>query len=71
MTPITAAHIRAARLTAGLTQPEAARLIGRTLRQWQRYESGISRLDPILWRAWQAKAARFIRKSTTTQEPTP
>lgn len=35
-----AKQIKAWRLSNGYTQDEAARIIGRTLRSWQRYESG-------------------------------
>lgn len=68
MTPPTPSLIRATREGLGLAQPDAARLIRRTLRQWQRYEAGTSKLDPILWQAWRVKAARIAKRN---QEHTP
>lgn len=52
----TPAQIRAAREAAGLTQTEAAAVLGRSLSWWQRIESTTDsnrRMDPVLWHCWQ------------------
>jgi predicted transcriptional regulator len=49
----TPTEIRAAREQAGLTQSEAAVLIGNTRVAWTRYEAGTRSLDPFLWRFWK------------------
>jgi putative transcriptional regulator len=42
-------EIRAARLAAGLTQTQAADLIGYSLRGWQQIESGQSPVQVAAW----------------------
>jgi transcriptional regulator with XRE-family HTH domain len=50
------AVIRAAREAAGLTQAQAAALIGRGWRVWAAYEAGTREIDPILWQVWRIRA---------------
>lgn len=49
-------QIRAARESLGLTQTQAAELIGRSLRVWQAYEAGSREIDPLMWTAWKIRA---------------
>jgi DNA-binding transcriptional regulator YiaG len=42
-------EIKSARLAAGLTQTEAARLVHGTLRMWQYWEAGERRMHPAIW----------------------
>lgn len=43
------ALVRAARRGAGLTQTQAAALIGATLRTWQEWEGGRRNMPPAKW----------------------
>jgi putative transcriptional regulator len=57
----TPSEIKAARLAAGLTQTEAAKLIHSTLRAWQSWEaepgtSGHRAMHPGLWELFRLKA---------------
>lgn len=45
--------IREARAASGLTQSEAAALIGSTARTWQDWERGIAAMHPGLWRLFR------------------
>jgi DNA-binding transcriptional regulator YiaG len=56
-------QILAVREDAGLTQTEAARLIYRSLRNWQYLESGKRRMDPALWELLIIKTSSFNNKS--------
>jgi hypothetical protein len=51
--------IREVRERAGLTQAQAATLIGRSLVWWQAIEAPVGsassrRIDPLLWHVWRA-----------------
>ena len=48
--PPTPGQVRAARLNAGLTQTEAAVIIGKYITTWQNYEYGKT---PIPYAAWE------------------
>lgn len=52
MTP-TAQMIVEARHQAGLTQPQAAALIGVSTRQWQNFENGTQVMKAVYWFAFQ------------------
>jgi putative transcriptional regulator len=56
VTPPTPTQIRKARLAAGLTQRQAAELIGYSLRMWEEWEAGRSPMRPVVWQAWQRMA---------------
>lgn len=45
-------EIRAARTQAGLTQTEAAALLGVTRVHWARYEAGTRNLSASQWKYW-------------------
>ncbi len=47
--------IRAARKKTGLSQAEAGELIYKSLRQWQRYESGEEEMSKGYWELFQIK----------------
>lgn len=53
-----AADIRDARLSAGLTQTQAAALIGYSLRAWQNWESGKVKIRPLIWQAWLSRLGK-------------
>jgi DNA-binding transcriptional regulator YiaG len=42
-------EIKSARLAAGLTQTQAARLVHGTCRMWQYWEAGERRMHPAIW----------------------
>jgi len=46
-------QIRRARLTANLTQRQAAELIGYSFRMWEEWEAGRYPMRAVLWQAWQ------------------
>jgi DNA-binding transcriptional regulator YiaG len=48
-------EIRAAREAAGLSRLDAAALIYRSVRGWEKFESGERPLDPALWELWLLK----------------
>lgn len=48
-------QIRAARISAGLTQTQAAEIIYSGLRQWQKWESGEHRMHPALFELFLIK----------------
>jgi len=53
--------IKAARKKAGLTQTEAAELIGAAMRTWQDWESGARNMPIAKWELWLLKAkAKYI-----------
>ena len=45
-----------ARERAKMTQEEAAALIYKKWRAWDRYEKGQRQMDPAYWELWQIKA---------------
>jgi DNA-binding transcriptional regulator YiaG len=49
------ADIRAARLSAGLTQTQAASLVHSSLRAWQQWEAGDRRMHPAFWHLFRAQ----------------
>ena len=58
----TPAQIRAARTKAGLTQTQAASLIGKSLRAWQMWECDVGLvshrgMDAALYEFWKIKAS--------------
>lgn len=55
MIPPKPEDIKAARAKAGLTQTAAAQVIHSTLRTWQDWESGTSKMHPGLWELWNSK----------------
>ena len=49
--------IRAARKKAGLTQTQAAELIGAAMRSWQDWESGARNMPAAKWELFKIKSA--------------
>jgi len=49
----TSENVRQARDAAGLTQTQAAALIGASLRSWQEWEQGKTKMHPGLWRLFR------------------
>lgn len=49
------AEIKAAREAAGLSTKEAAKLLHRTPRSWQLFESGDRKMEPALWELFSIK----------------
>lgn len=49
-------QIAKARERAKMTQAEAAALIYKKWRAWDRYEKGLRKMDPAYWELWQIKA---------------
>lgn len=45
----TPTEIIEARTTSGLSQTAAAKVLGKTLRAWQYWESGQRKMDPIMF----------------------
>lgn len=58
MTGPAPAQIKEARVTAGLSQSEAAALIFSKLRTWQDWEAGKAKMHPGLWELFQLKTRR-------------
>ena len=59
---MTAAHdnpspdeISKARLAAGLSRAEAAALIYKSVRSWEKWEIGERPMDPAFWELWNLK----------------
>lgn len=53
---MTPENIRKARLAAGLTQAQAARLVGLGARErWTEYECGTRRISPRMWQMFNLK----------------
>jgi DNA-binding XRE family transcriptional regulator len=44
--------IREARTRLGLTQDEAAKKVGRTMRTWRYWEAGTITMPPEMWERW-------------------
>jgi DNA (cytosine-5)-methyltransferase 1 len=42
-----------------MTQSEAARAVGGTMRAWQEWEAGNRRMHPGLWELFQIKSKEF------------
>jgi transcriptional regulator with XRE-family HTH domain len=57
MTNPTPEAIRVRRDAAGLTQAQAAELVGSSARTWQDWEAGIARMHTGLWELFQLKLA--------------
>lgn len=51
----TAKQVKSLREKCGLTQTQAANMIYKTLRIWQKYEKGQTPMDPALWELFQLK----------------
>lgn len=51
-------NIRALRKAEGLTQTDAATLIHSSLRTWQDWEAGVTRMHPGLWELFKIKASK-------------
>lgn len=51
-------QIKQARLSAGLTQTQAADLIYKKLRTWQQWEAGHREMDPALFELFELKISR-------------
>lgn len=49
-------QIAKARERMKMTQQEAAALIYKKWRAWDRYEKGLRKMDPAYWELWQIKA---------------
>lgn len=49
-------QIKRERERYGFTQAEAAALIYKKWRAWDRYEKGLRKMDPAFWELWQIKA---------------
>jgi DNA-binding transcriptional regulator YiaG len=58
------AQIKSARLAAGLTQTQAARLVHGTCRMWQYWESGDRRMHPAIWELFRFKTQRMAHGSS-------
>ena len=50
-----ARQVRAAREAAGLSRTSAAALVYRSVRVWEKYETGERNMDPAIWELWQLK----------------
>jgi len=58
---ITPSTIRQARTNAGLTQREAAELLGVKERRWQSWEQGERNMPRQLWELWCLKVRAWER----------
>lgn len=52
----TAEQVAKARERVNMTQAQAAALIYKKWRSWDRYEKGLRTMDPAYWELWQIKA---------------
>ena len=52
------ADVKSARISAGLTQKQAAELIHKKLLAWQRYESGDRAMDAAYWELFLIKTGQ-------------
>lgn len=48
-------QVRRAREKAGLSRADAAALVYRSVRVWEKYETGERNMDPAVWELWQMK----------------
>lgn len=55
---MTPQEIKKARLDAGLTQMQAAELVAKQLRTWQRYEAGGRKIDVATWELFKLKTGQ-------------
>jgi putative transcriptional regulator len=55
---ITKEQVVAARHDAGMTQQQAADLLGVNIRSWKRYEYGEREMHPLFFEAFQTKAKK-------------
>lgn len=62
MRPPTPDEVRAARAAAGLSQREAAELIYRPRRAFEKWEQGARPMDPALFELFQLKAGRRAKQ---------
>jgi DNA (cytosine-5)-methyltransferase 1 len=51
----TSQQIRKARERAGLSRKDAADLIYKSVRTWEKWENGERTMDPAFWELWQRK----------------
>lgn len=56
--------IRSARLAAGLTQSQAARLVHSSLRSWQQWEGGERRMHLAFWDLFVRRTKRLIAQES-------
>lgn len=49
-------QIARARERSKMTQTQAAELIYKKWRAWDRWEKGLRKMDPALWELWQIKS---------------
>lgn len=54
----TPADVKSARIAAGLTQKQAAAVIYKDIRAWQRYEAGDRHMDAALYELFLLKTCR-------------
>ena len=52
-------EIRAARISAGLTQTQAADLVHTTCRTWQQWEAEDRKMHPAFWELFRIKVSMF------------
>lgn len=53
-------QIRAARLSAELTQESAAKLVYSSLNAWSQWERGERKMHPAIWELFQIKTQQLI-----------
>ncbi|ECJ5891863.1 helix-turn-helix domain-containing protein [Salmonella enterica subsp. salamae] len=51
--------MRAARLSASLTQSEAAKLVYSSLNAWSQWERGERKMHPAIWELFQIKSSQI------------
>ena len=64
----TPADVKSARISAGLTQKQAAGLIHKKLLAWQRYESGDRAMDAAYWELFLIKTGQLDIGQSTERE---
>ena len=64
----TPADVKSARISAGLTQKQAAELIHKKLLAWQRYESGDRAMDAAYWELFLIKTGQLDIGQSTERE---
>ena len=65
------ADIKAARQSAGMTQPQAAAVVYVTLRNWQQWEGAERRMHPGLWELFQIKVSAPAAINPSASEAPP
>lgn len=63
------ADIRAARMAAGLTQTQAAKIIHCGLRTWQQWEAGDRQMHPAFWELFITKTSGLTPPIVGQQSP--